>query len=697
MSIKESRNYFWMWLIFVLVALNFKLHSQVYNGTGGAIPDNGTAVFSQNISGLPSKLSPNYGLVSIKVDLTHTYLQNLTIQLMSPDGTLINLAVNCGGSSDNFTNTIFTDTSNLPIQSISNSYAPYTGYFKPKDTLGNINNFSNGNGTWRLYIKDDALNDQGYLNSWHLTFGTQALKILDTFSSNLPVVCINTYLNAVTKDSSVESYMKVIDNGSFIRNRKSDSLFQFLGKIRLRTRGNQSLNFPQRSFSFKLKNDTDDDTSVSILNMPKESDWILMNTWNDRSMVRNPLMYHLYDKMGHYATRSRYCEVFIDGKYEGIYQLTERIKRDEKRIDIAKLKETDLAGDSLTGGYIFKHDLPIDLSGWISAVAPPACPNNYARFQYVYPDSNSIKVEQTNYIKSYVEGIENAFFNIPLTDTQYGYRKFIDINSFADYLICNEFAWNGDGFTKSMVFYKDKDSKNAKLFAGPVWDFDWSLKKMPWLDDSISFLSHVVSPCNYQQATLPWHSILMEDEYFRNTVRCRYENFRTSILSQSYIHHVIDSLESITNEAQIRHYSRWPTWGQSLGTPETHLSLSMEEELDTLKAMIGRRLISLDKKLPGVCNSTELSSVQDDIPKMMVYPNPTRERVHLEIQTQYNDHYKITLFNTFGQVMLTDRIISQIGINRIALNTETMAPGLYYLHIEGKNGVKISRKLCIIE
>lgn len=141
------------------------------------------------------------------------------------------------------------------------------------------------------------------------------------------------------------------------------------------------------------------DTAVALLGMPKESDWLLMNTWNDRSFIRNPLMYQLFSAMGHYATRFRFCEVFINGSYEGIYQFTEKIKRDPQRINISKLKATDVAGDSLTGGYVFKHDYVIDSSGWLSDVAPAACANNKTRYPYVYPDRDNIQPAQATYIR----------------------------------------------------------------------------------------------------------------------------------------------------------------------------------------------------------------------------------------------------------------------------------------------------------
>jgi subtilisin-like proprotein convertase family protein len=680
-----------------IIFQSFTLKSQQCIGTGGAIYDDSLTIFSQTVSGLPNKLNPNYGLQSVSINLTHTYVQNLTIGLMSPNGTYVTLVRHKGGNTDYFTNTVFTDTASLVIQTISNSYTPYTGYFKPKDTLGNVNNYSNGNGLWKLYVYDDAINNTGSLVDWKLNFGTNALPILDTFSSNIPVIYINTHLQEISNDTFIHGSIRVMDNGTINRNRASDSNFQFVGNIKLKNRGHYSANFPQRSMSVELNDDNDNDTSISLLGMPAESDWVLMNTWNDRSLVRNPLMYHLFGNMGHYATRARYCEVFLDGKYWGIYQLTEKIKRDKERVDISKLKDTDIAGDSLTGGYIFKHDYTTDMSGWLSDVAPPLCPTNFARFQFVYPDSSAIKPEQLTYLRTYVDTIEDRLFKNTFTDSITGYRKFIDVNSFADYLICNEFSWNGDGFAKSMYFHKNRDSKDQKLYAGPVWDFDWSLKKMPWISDSIKVTSYTTSACNNLQSTLPWHDIMMKDEYFKNSTRCRYENFRNSILSQSYINHIIDSLDAITQEAQIRHYQKWPTWGQSTGTPETYYSHTMQEEIDTLKAMIGRRLTRMDLYLPGICAPLNIEQPQIEAAELSLYPNPANSFTYLSINNSKAQKINIELYNSIGQKMYEEKHDLQAGNTTLYLSTYHMSSGLYYVHINYDSHHKEIVKLCIVQ
>ena len=73
-------------------------------------------------------------------------------------------------------------------------------------------------------------------------------------------------------------------------------------------------------------------------------------------MIRNVLAYQLSNDMGRYASRTRYVELYLNGDYQGIYVLMEKIKRDNARVDISKLNPEEIEGDDLTGGYILKFD-----------------------------------------------------------------------------------------------------------------------------------------------------------------------------------------------------------------------------------------------------------------------------------------------------------------------------------------------------
>ena len=144
------------------------INAQTFNGTGGAIPDDGLAptCFPISVTGVGT-INQTYGLASVCIEITHTWDSDLEISLNAPDGTNIPLSIQNGGSGDNFTGTCFTGTA---LISIGTGTAPFTGSFLPDAPLGSANNGQNANGVWTLCIQDVFAAFTGTLNSWSITF-----------------------------------------------------------------------------------------------------------------------------------------------------------------------------------------------------------------------------------------------------------------------------------------------------------------------------------------------------------------------------------------------------------------------------------------------------------------------------------------------------------------------------------------------
>lgn len=126
-----------------------------------SIPVTGTIYSNLPISGGPASISK----VTVKLSLTHSYDGDLSIYLIAPDGTQVTLSTNNGGSSNNYTNTVFDDAATT---SITAGYAPFTGTYRPEGLLSALNG-KNANGTWQLRVADGASLDSGSLTSWSIT------------------------------------------------------------------------------------------------------------------------------------------------------------------------------------------------------------------------------------------------------------------------------------------------------------------------------------------------------------------------------------------------------------------------------------------------------------------------------------------------------------------------------------------------
>ena len=103
---------------------------------------------------------------------------------------------------------------------------------------------------------------------------------------------------------------------------------------------------------------------------------------------------------------------------------------------------------------------------------------------------------------------------------------------------------------------------------------------------------------------------LLEDEVFRNAVKCRYQELRQTILSEEAINQFLDSYAALLDEAKDRQLTKYKEilkssnpwdWGSTNFFAAYRVS-SYAEEISIVKNWFRQRLQFLDKNLPGECN-----------------------------------------------------------------------------------------------
>src|SRR5436190_179784 len=117
--------------------------------------------------------------------------------------------------------------------------------------------------------------------------------------------------------------MGIIDNGPGVKNNITDPFNNYNGKVGIELRGSSSQTFPKKQFGIELRDNDNKDIEQSLLGLPSEGDWILFAPYNDKSLMRDALAYKMARSMGRYASRTRYCELVLDGEYKGVYVLLE--------------------------------------------------------------------------------------------------------------------------------------------------------------------------------------------------------------------------------------------------------------------------------------------------------------------------------------------------------------------------------------
>jgi subtilisin-like proprotein convertase family protein len=149
------------------------------SGTVNAtIPDNNSTGISRNIvvSGLVGTISD----LDVTLNVTHTNVGDLRVQLRGPNNFTINLVERRGGTGDHFTATILDDQA---TSAIGVGVAPFTGRFKPEVPLSNFHGID-PNGTWTLTISDLSAGTTGTLNSWSLGVQTTSAATETSFTTD---------------------------------------------------------------------------------------------------------------------------------------------------------------------------------------------------------------------------------------------------------------------------------------------------------------------------------------------------------------------------------------------------------------------------------------------------------------------------------------------------------------------------------
>lgn len=490
-------------------------------------------------------------------------------------------------------------------------------------------------------------------------------------SSKLPIVIINTKGQTIPDEPKITANMKVIAHGNGQINRVTDTDYHYNNAIGIEKRGNSSQSFEQLQYAVETRDSASGaDIDFPLLFMPRESDWVLYAPYNDISMMRNIIAYELWNKMGHWAPRTRLCEVILNGVYQGVYVFMENVKRGDYRVKTAKLKYEDTTGINLTGGYIMRIDAPETTdSSFISKVPGivkgtggfGGTPSTAVKWLYYYPKSDEIHPKQRKYIHNYIDTVETVIQSSTFADPVNGYIKYISKQSFLDYFIHTELSKNGDGYKRSAYFYKEKrekDGTGGKLKAGPVWDYNLAYGNVNFCGGNVK------TGWGYEGCeTLPVPALwgrLLQDPAYKNDVYCRYKELRQTILSNQSINALIDKYANDSlKEPATRQLAKYPKLIQPSSGFNSPLWFagyrvtSYAAEIDSLKKWFSVRLAWLDNNIKSsgaACIPTLVSDLQQNDASLLLFPNPTQGVISLESDEAIKS---VEIFDAQGQKLVS--------------------------------------------
>lgn len=342
----------------------------------------------------------------------------------------------------------------------------------------------------------------------------------------------------------------------------------YAGTTEIKGRGNSTWDMPKKPYRLKLTEEAD------LFKMPANKHWVLLANYSDKTLMRNDLAFEISRRMGFvYTPRMQHVDLYVNGQYQGNYQLGEHLRVAPKRVNIPELKKGDT--ENISGGYLLEID------------ERQTDPNMYYRtakagMKFCYDTPETPSAIQKTYINTYLQNIENVLYSATAVND---FPKNVDMKTFIDYYLLNELARNVDGNLRlSTYVYKNRD--DDKLYFGPVWDYDISFGNVDY--------GGAQNTAGWHARTAQWYVKFFSHPEFNQMVKNRWNELRASGLKD--LQPYIDEMSKQLGQSQEDNFKEWKILDIYVW-PNAKVTGSYPGEVAYLKEWLWARVIWMDSQL----------------------------------------------------------------------------------------------------
>jgi len=509
--------------------------------------------------------------------------------------------------------------------------------------------------------------------------------IVPLTETSLPIMLINTQGQTLYHDEYKLVQIKIVRNKSGMNYADLETYpnqkLNYNGYAKIKYHGNSSFSSSNKPpFTIKLTDEQGNSQKASLLGMGKAKKWILNAPFMDRSCVRDKFVFDIFRPYFDFVPDMEPIELVIDGVYRGIYYVEEKIGLNKNRInaDDPLAEETDDDKDGITGGYVVKVDRGDDKftyngvsynNYYTSAYTTyeykilTYSKKFYAYYNYVEPDIEDM-IEGGVGNKSWINNRINAFE----TAIKNNNFEYVDMTSFAAYMLATEFARNVDGYRLSTYLFKYRDGVD-KRFKMTLWDFDRSF------GNSDSDKANDTSTWSYdfnsrhrtgEDTYVPFYwSKLLSNSEFMNEAKYLWTLMRKKTITNDnlieHLHYLSNVL--VDSKAQERNDKAHNIW--NLGkikpiTSEQAKFKSVAEEISYIEKFIKNRLTTMDNKfllsyLPGDVNKDNSFTMADVAGIISIINNNAASGIDKNAADANQDG----VVNMLDVYLVTDRILGK--------------------------------------
>lgn len=420
------------------------------------------------------------------------------------------------------------------------------------------------------------------------------LVVIDTGGEPIPGVPLNEsssdadagFTTTAEGDAMLSARVAILDDET--RNHHPSDQPDLETDTLIRVRGNSSRYFDKKSYLLRFTGEKGEYADHQVMGMDAHYEWALYGPYLDKSLIRNYMWYNIAGEIMDYAPNVRFCEVILNGEYQGLYVMVETITNGtDCRVNVSEPIDNTNAT-----GYVLRLDRGSENET-----------KNLVNFTYYtylfdrnyghcvniqYPQSGSLTLELADAIEQEFSDFEKALYSFDYNTHDYGYQTYIDVDSFVDYFILNEFTQNYDAGYLSTYLYKDIGGKYRMV----IWDFNSACNNYKDNLDGTGF----------QMQNTTWQKMLTRDEDYDQRIIDRYRMWREGILSDEYLLNYIDEIVAYLGPAIDRNFE---VWGYSFAEylplqPVSRNPDSFEKAIQDLKDFIQKRGAWMDEYIEVV-------------------------------------------------------------------------------------------------
>lgn len=428
--------------------------------------------------------------------------------------------------------------------------------------------------------------------------------ISEEFSTHLPLLILDTqgemipgrpirnvdsdhveYEVGPNGNTNVIAQLSVIDKENVMHHPTDTPSMTSQAAIHIR--GHSSRDFDKPSYAIRLQKEDGNNNPLPLLGMDPHHEWVLHGPYLDKTLMQNYMWYNIAGEIMSYAPNVRFCELILNGTYQGVYVLTERITSSKDgRLSISASKK-----HNTFSGYLLRLDRgdsnPLkDIDPFSQYTLRAA-----TLFNIEYPGTKNLSQKLQHSITLDFSKFEKSLYSYDFADPKYGYSSQIDINSFVDYFLINELTCNYDAGSLSTYIYKDLSQK----FRLCVWDFNNACDN--YQERSMQ------NPPHFELQNGLWFEMLFKDAAFTDRVIQRYRLLRKSVFSDQYLDNYIDEVVAYLGPAIDRNYEKW---GYSFAPkkdllfPSYRNPRSYQEAIQDMKKFLHQRTAWMDENIESL-------------------------------------------------------------------------------------------------